>query len=166
MATRSFRSFCLMASLLAMLVLGPGSLRTPAAIAQLASQPNVVVILVDDMGWSDIGPFGSEISTPNLDALAANGIRFTQFYATTRCSPSRASLLTGLYPHQAGMGHLDTMIRSGFARHHRPAQRPVRDDSRSAARGRGTSRSCPASGTSVRTTARLRGSVGSIARSA
>ena len=113
MATRSFRSFCLMASLLAMLVLGPGSLRTPAAIAQLPSQPNVVVILVDDMGWSDTAPFGSEISTPNLNALAANGIRFTQFYATPRCSPSRASLLTGLYPHQAGMGHLDTTIRPG-----------------------------------------------------
>jgi arylsulfatase len=83
----------------------------PADTAQ--TRPNVVVILVDDMGWSDIGPYGSEIPTPHLDALAAGGLRFTQFYSTPRCSPTRASLLTGLYPHQAGMGHLDNVIREG-----------------------------------------------------
>jgi len=77
------------------------------------TRPNVIVILVDDMGWSDIGSYGGEIPTPNLDALAARGVRFTQFYATPRCSPTRASLLTGLYPHQAGMGHLDNVIREG-----------------------------------------------------
>ena len=66
------------------------------------------MILSDDMGYSDIGCFGSEISTPHLDKLAMNGLRYTQFYNTARCSPSRASLLTGLYPHQAGMGHLST----------------------------------------------------------
>ena len=71
-------------------------------------KPNVIVILSDDMGYSDIGCFGSEISTPHLDQLAKNGLRYTQFYNTARCSPSRASLLTGLYPHQAGMGHLST----------------------------------------------------------
>jgi arylsulfatase len=60
------------------------------------------------MGYSDIGCFGSEIKTPNLDRLANNGVRFTQFYNTARCSPSRASLLTGLYPHEANMGHLAT----------------------------------------------------------
>ena len=60
----------------------------------------------DDMGFSDLGCYGSEIRTPNLDALAANGLRFTQFYNTARCCPTRASLLTGLYPHQAGMGHM------------------------------------------------------------
>ena len=65
------------------------------------------------MGWSDLGSYGGEIPTPNLDALAARGVRFTQFYSTPRCSPTRASLLTGLYPHQAGMGHLDTVIREG-----------------------------------------------------
>ena len=85
----------------------------PIAAAQVTSRPNVVVILVDDMGWSDIGSFGGEIATPNIDALASRGVRFTQFYATPRCSPTRASLLTGLYPHQAGMGHLDTVIRQG-----------------------------------------------------
>src|SRR5579859_4788387 len=75
------------------------------ALAAAGSQPpNIVVILADDMGFSDLGCYGSEISTPNLDGLAARGVRFTQFYNNARCCPSRASLLTGLYPHQAGMG--------------------------------------------------------------
>jgi arylsulfatase len=60
----------------------------------------------DDMGYSDIGCYGSEINTPVLDGLSANGLRFTQFYNTARCCPTRASLLTGLYPHQAGIGHM------------------------------------------------------------
>src|SRR5205814_4397750 len=70
------------------------------------SKPNVVLILNDDMGYSDIGCYGGEIDTPNLDRLAANGLRFSQFYNTARCSPSRASLLTGLHPHQTGIGIL------------------------------------------------------------
>jgi arylsulfatase A-like enzyme len=90
-----------------------GAFKTSAATAQTDARPNIIVILVDDMGWSDIGPYGGEIPTPNLDALAARGVRFTQFYSTSRCSPTRASLLTGLYPHQAGMGHLDNIIREG-----------------------------------------------------
>jgi arylsulfatase A-like enzyme len=69
-------------------------------------RPNIVVILVDDMGFSDIGCYGSEIPTPNLDKLAAGGLRFTQFYNTGRCCPTRASLLTGLYSHQTGVGHM------------------------------------------------------------
>lgn len=69
-------------------------------------QANIVIILADDMGYSDIGCYGSDIPTPNLDALAKNGLRFNQFYNTARCSPSRASILTGLHPHQAGMGRL------------------------------------------------------------
>ncbi len=75
-----------------------------------SDRPNIIVILVDDMGFSDIGCYGSEIPTPNLDGLAAHGVRFTQFYNTPRCSPTRASLLTGLYPHQAGMGWLDNKV--------------------------------------------------------
>ncbi|MEM7657975.1 MAG: arylsulfatase, partial [Bacteroidota bacterium] len=67
--------------------------------------PNILLILVDDMGYSDLGCYGGEITTPNLDALAAGGMRMTQFYNAARCCPTRASLLTGLYPHQAGMGH-------------------------------------------------------------
>jgi len=72
----------------------------------VAPKPNIVIILADDMGFSDLGCYGSEIPTPNLDALAAHGLRFTQFYNTARCSPTRAALLTGLHPHQAGMGTL------------------------------------------------------------
>ncbi len=79
-----------------------------SADRSLPERPNIIVILADDIGYSDIGSYGSEIKTPNLDRLAAGGIRFTHFYNTARCSPSRASLLTGLYPHQAGMGHLAT----------------------------------------------------------
>jgi len=69
-----------------------------------AHAPNIVIILSDDMGFSDLGCYGGEIATPNLDALAAAGLRFTQFYNAARCCPTRASLLTGLYPHQAGVG--------------------------------------------------------------
>ena len=77
-----------------------------AATAFAADRPNIIVILSDDMGYSDIGCYGGEIETPTLDALAARGLRFTQFYNTGRCCPTRASLLTGLYPHQAGIGHM------------------------------------------------------------
>lgn len=71
-------------------------------------KPNIIIILADDMGYSDIGCYGGEIHTPNLDGLAHNGLRFTQFYNTSRCCPTRASLLTGLYPHQAGLGGMTT----------------------------------------------------------
>ena len=71
-----------------------------------AQNPNIMIILNDDMGFSDIGCYGGEIETPNLDRLAANGLRYSQFYNTARCSPSRASLLTGLHPHQTGVGIL------------------------------------------------------------
>ena len=74
--------------------------------AKKNEKPNIVLIMADDMGFSDIGCYGGEIPTPNLDKLAKNGVRFTQFYNTARCSPTRASLLTGLHPHQAGMGRL------------------------------------------------------------
>ena len=69
-----------------------------------APRPNIIVIMADDMGYSDIGCFGGEIQTPNLDLLAADGVRFSEFYNTGRCCPTRASLLTGRYPHQAGIG--------------------------------------------------------------
>ncbi len=70
------------------------------------TRPNIIVILVDDMGYSDIGCYGSEIQTPNLNQLARDGIRCTQMYNGARCCPTRASLLTGLYAHQAGVGHM------------------------------------------------------------
>jgi len=71
------------------------------------NRPNIVLILADDMGFSDIGCYGGEIQTPHLDRLAQHGIRLTQFYNTARCTPSRASLLTGLHPHQVGIGILN-----------------------------------------------------------
>src|SRR6267142_5079792 len=71
-----------------------------------SKRPNIIIILSDDMGYSDLGCYGSEIRTPNLDKLAAEGVRFTQFYNNARCCPTRASLLTGLYPHEAGIGHM------------------------------------------------------------
>ncbi len=70
------------------------------------TRPNIIIIMADDMGFSDIGCYGGEIQTPTLDGLAADGIRFTQFYNTSRCCPTRACLITGLYPHQAGVGHM------------------------------------------------------------
>ena len=76
-----------------------------------SARPNILLILVDDMGFSDLGCYGSEIPTPNLDKLASGGVRFTQFYNTARCSTSRAALMTGLYPHQAGMGFLDGLCK-------------------------------------------------------
>src|SRR6202012_2601214 len=73
--------------------------------AEAADQrPNIVLILADDMGFSDLGCYGSEIPTPTLDKRAAGGLRFSQFYNTPRCCPSRAALLTGLYPQEAGIG--------------------------------------------------------------
>jgi len=71
-----------------------------------ASKPNILLILADDVGFSDIGCYGGEIATPNLDALAADGLRMTQFYNSARCSPTRAALLTGLNPHQAGFANI------------------------------------------------------------
>jgi len=70
----------------------------------VSDRPNIIIVMSDDMGYSDIGCYGSEVQTPTLDGLAAEGLRFTQFYNTGRCCPTRASLLTGLYPHQAGIG--------------------------------------------------------------
>jgi arylsulfatase len=85
-------------------VLLAAALLVPSASAPAAARPNVVIILCDDMGYSDIVCFGGEIATPHLDRLAANGLRFTRFYNAARCCPTRASLLSRLYPHQAGMG--------------------------------------------------------------
>jgi arylsulfatase len=83
-------------------------------------KPNVILILVDDMGFADLGFMGSEIRTPNIDALACNGLMFSSMYNCARCCPTRASLLTGLYPHKAGIGHmganLGTPAYQGFLR--------------------------------------------------
>jgi arylsulfatase len=77
-----------------------------ASRVDAASRPNIIVIMADDMGFSDIGCYGSEIATTNIDSLARRGVRFTQFYNAARCCPSRSALLTGLYNHQAGVGDM------------------------------------------------------------
>lgn len=79
-------------------------LLTLFGFAGAQKRPNIILILTDDMGYSDLGCYGGEIATPNLDALAMDGLRYTQFYNVGHCCPSRASLLTGLYPHQTGLG--------------------------------------------------------------
>ncbi|MFM8401270.1 MAG: sulfatase-like hydrolase/transferase, partial [Pirellula sp.] len=85
------------------------------AQSQQPVQTNFVIILSDDMGISDLGCYGGEIETSNLDSLAKGGLRFSQFYNTARCCPTRASLLTGLYPHQAGVGHMmDKKALAGY----------------------------------------------------
>ena len=71
-----------------------------------SNRPNIIIAMADDMGWSDIGCYGGEINTPNLDKLASNGIRFSQFYNTGRCCPTRATLLTGTYAHPVSYTHL------------------------------------------------------------
>ena len=87
-----------------------------ASFCSAQEKPNVVLIMVDDMGYSDIGCYGGEILTPNIDALASKGVRFTQFYNTSRSCPARASLMTGLYQHQAGIGQMseDPFKNPGF----------------------------------------------------
>jgi arylsulfatase len=94
-------SLTMLRSLCWALLLSPFSQANAADAPQ--TKPNIIVILSDDMGFSDIGCYGGEIATPNLDRLAADGLRFTQFYNGARCVASRASLLTGVYPHQAGI---------------------------------------------------------------
>jgi arylsulfatase len=88
--------------------LGTAGLAFPGSLAhgqesgggQTQSRPNIILIMADDLGFSDLGCYGSEIETPNLDRLAAGGLRFSQFYNNAKCAPSRASLMTGLYPQQ------------------------------------------------------------------
>ena len=80
---------------------------TFGVLSYAQEKPNIVVILADDLGFSDLGCFGGEINTPNLDQLSENGLRITQMYNSARSCPSRACLLTGLYPHQTGLGHMD-----------------------------------------------------------
>lgn len=96
------------------LIAGFSGAFVPEAIAQKKAapdtRPNIVLIMVDDLGYSDIGAFGSEIKTPNLDQLAAEGIRFRQFYNNSICAPTRASLITGQYPHKAGVGYFNVNL--------------------------------------------------------
>lgn len=92
--------------MLPLAVMAAGSAVANAGEKKSDRRPNIIVILADDLGYSDLGCYGGEIQTPNLDGLAHEGIRFTQFYNTSRSCPTRASLLTGLYQHQAGIGRM------------------------------------------------------------
>ncbi len=96
---------------------------SPAKAAQREQRPNIIVILADDMGYSDIGPYGAEIQTPHLDRLAAGGLRFSQFYNNPRCCPTRVSLMTGLYPPQTGIPHM--VNTSHLPQHQRDLSRNV-----------------------------------------
>ena len=94
-------------ALLALAALTGCATQKPQAVYDVdAPRPNIIVVLVDDMGYSDIGCYGGEVETPNLDALAQGGVSYSQFYNAARCCPTRASLLTGLYPHQTGIGFM------------------------------------------------------------
>jgi arylsulfatase A-like enzyme len=94
-----------------------------AGVCSASQPPNILLIMADDLGFSDLSCYGGEIDTPNLDRLAAGGLRFTQFYNTGRCWPTRASLLTGFYPHQVGRDEVPG-VRSG-GRGRRPAWAPL-----------------------------------------
>jgi len=100
------RIACRFAALIGSLVLLISAQRCPAQLAARGPQANIVIILADDLGFSDLGCYGGEILTPHLDELAKGGLRFTQLYNCGRSCPSRASLLTGLYAHQTGVGHM------------------------------------------------------------
>lgn len=100
---------------------------TDQEVDQSNKPPNVIIIMVDDMGFSDLGCYGGEIQTPNLDALAENGVRFTRFYNAARCCPSRASLLSGQYPHRAGMGRMVNALEGELTKG--PYQGYLRQDS-------------------------------------
>ena len=106
---------------IALLLVGATSFgrETTVKVPDARHRPNILLILADDLGFSDVGCYGSEIATPNLNRLATGGLRFTQFYNSARCCPTRAALSTGLYPHQAGVGHMcQDWHRPGL--YHRP----------------------------------------------
>ena len=77
--------------------------KPPTSAQQITQQPNIVYILADDLGWKDVGFHGSDIKTPNIDKLAKGGVVLDQFYAEPMCTPTRAALMTGRYPHRYGL---------------------------------------------------------------
>ena len=78
--------------------------------APAQKRPNIILILVDDMGFADLGLCGSEIQTPRIDSIGKNGVTFSAMYNCARCCPTRAALLTGLYPHKAGIGYMGANV--------------------------------------------------------
>lgn len=102
----------LLSSVFLALLVAVGGILSGCASGQQQERPNILIIMADDMGYSDIGAYGGEIKTPALDRLAKNGIRFTNFYNVARCCPTRAALLTGRHPHQAGMAGMVSSLDS------------------------------------------------------
>ncbi len=109
--TRSFQSLFIRSFILLL----SGLIFSCSQEDKTPTRPNLILIMSDDMGYSDLGCYGGDINTPNLDFLASEGLQFTQFYNTARCCPTRASLLTGLYPHQAGIGHMTNFSENPYA---------------------------------------------------
>ena len=114
---REFLQAGIAASAYAVLRSGKSAAEPAQTESASGKRPNIIFILADDMGFSDIGCYGSEIDTPNLDELAKSGLQFTDFHNSPRCCPSRAALMTGLYSHQAGMG----MMTADYGRYPYPA---------------------------------------------
>jgi arylsulfatase len=100
---------------LSLLLAAPFGLMATGYAAPKPERPNIVLIMLDDLGYSDLGCYGGEIKTPNIDKLAQNGVRFTQMYNCARCCPTRASLLTGQYPHQAGINGMGVNLNMNSA---------------------------------------------------
>ncbi len=109
MRKRNYQRYGTASVLLLALLAGTYVLLTSGKADKPQQKPNIIFIMADDMGYSDIGCYGGEVNTPNLDKLAANGIKLRSFYNNARCCPTRASLLTGQYPHQVGMGLMVTL---------------------------------------------------------
>ena len=110
---------------LALVILQLGAATVSSAAMPAQARPNVLVILADDLGYSDLGCYGSEIATPHLDQLAQHGLQYTQFYNTARCWPTRAALLTGYYPQQVGRDALPTVAGGAGAKSVRPVWAPL-----------------------------------------
>ncbi|QGY47556.1 sulfatase-like hydrolase/transferase [Maribellus comscasis] len=106
----------IIAVILVVIATGCSNNEQPTTSKEEPKKPNIILILSNDMGYSDLGCYGGEVETPNLDELASNGLRFTQFYNGARCCPTRASLITGCYPHQTGIGHM-TNTPTNFTQH-------------------------------------------------
>ena len=112
-----YRQGALFVLLMSLLVIGrQGAAQAQAQRRSDGKRPNILFLVADDMGYSDIGPFGSEVKTPNLDALAKGGMKFTNFHASGSCSPSRSMMLTGVDNHRNGLGTMDHLVG------HRPTQ--------------------------------------------
>ena len=105
------RHSIVIASILAMLFAGcvaeeADTTAVPTSVSTSETRPNILLIIGDDMGFSDVGAFGSEVATPNIDALANEGLRFTNFHVGATCSPTRSLLLTGVDNHRSGLGNM------------------------------------------------------------